>query len=540
MLLSQKIDLYIIKTFKIKILSKAGYKFKKLMKRNMEKGIVMEQTGDFSLPNICSHMKYRKYIWFDQNQIIFLRTWMEYFIKENVYIDGFVTDVSECIDVYVYNKKIFCVNEIDWENSVIFSKEELKKYPKIQSIILDDNMDKYIMDSKVFVDEKECFAIQNVGWMREIVKDKPIFVHGFSDRSKRIAEIYELLDFHIAGYIDDELYGEQKEKIIAVEELVYEDSFFVLMDREYYRHNIKKLADLGVFMFENLAIDNPFGTWYLGIGRQILDINLGHSFVGKQGICGFEILGSSDDNAYSIAILGGSTTDGTLFPFKSWPEALMEKIGNLNVRIYNGGVVGYTSTQELVKLLRDVLNLTPDMVIVYDGFNDMAASAEKNPFAFSDIQRAMDYADDNKDKIWLDVFAEGVAPYTGIQPNADKFDIWLNNIKRMRVICENEGISFFAFHQPILYSKLNMTKEEKGLLWSTWRVNDCYVWANEFRSRIKPIADTYEYIYDLSDIFDNETDIYMEDCHVYEKGNRIIADSIYEIISDKLYHVFHG
>ena len=320
---------------------------------------------------------------------------------------------------------------------------------------------------------------------------------------------------------------------------MYEESFFVLMDREYYRHNIEKLTNLGIVMFENLAIDNPFGTWYLGIGRQILDINLGHSFVGKQGICGFEILGSHDNDAFNLVVLGGSTTDGTLFPFKSWPEVLMDKIASLNVRIYNGGVVGYTSTQELVKLLRDVLYLKPDMVIVYDAFNDMAASADKNPFAFSDIQRAMDYADDNKDKIWLDIFAEGVVPYTGILPDADKFDIWLNNIKRMKFICENEGISFFAFHQPILYSKLNITKEEKGLLWSTWRVNECYEWANEFRRRIRPVADRYEYIYDLSHIFDNKTDIYMEDCHVYEKGNRIIAESIYTVISNELHHVFN-
>ena len=107
---------------------------------------------------------------------------------------------------------------------------------------------------------------------------------------------------------------------------MYEESFFVLMDREYYRHNIEKLTNLGIVMFENLAIDNPFGTWYLGIGRQILDINLGHSFVGKQGICGFEILGSHDNDAFNLVVLGGSTTDGTLFPFKSWPEVLMDKI----------------------------------------------------------------------------------------------------------------------------------------------------------------------------------------------------------------------
>ena len=35
--------------------------------------------------------------------------------------------------------------------------------------------------------------------------------------------------------------------------------------------------------------------------------------------------------------------------------------------LWNGGISGYTSTQELIKLLRDVLGLNPDMIIVYDG-----------------------------------------------------------------------------------------------------------------------------------------------------------------------------
>lgn len=495
----------------------------------------MERTWDFNTANIGSIEACKRYIWFDREDILFIRALMEFLINKQIYIDGFVTDSVECTDVYLFNKRIVSINEIDGKTAVVFSKDDLKMYSEIQCVILTGSFSDESADSKIFIDDKERFAMQNVGWMREIVKDKKLFIQGVSDRSKKVAQIYELLDFTVEGYIIDEAGGQDEEKrTIAIEELVYEEDFFVLMNREYYRYNAGKLADLGLFMFENLAIDNPFGTWYLGIGNQVLDVNLGHSFVGRQGICGFDVLGSGGDKAFNIVVLGGSTTDGTLFPFRSWPEILLEKIGNQDVTIYNGGVVGYTSTQELVKLLRDVLYLKPDMMIVYDGFNDMAASADQNPFAFPDVQRAMDYADDNKDKIWLDIFEEGVTPYTGIQPDADKFDIWLGNIRKMRIICENEGIQFWAFHQPILYSKLNMTKKEKGLLWSTWRINDCNKWANEFRRRIKPVADTYGYIYDLSDIFDDETDVYMEDCHVYEKGNRIIAEAVYKVICDKL------
>ncbi|MDE7203521.1 MAG: hypothetical protein K2O91_16875 [Lachnospiraceae bacterium] len=57
-------------------------------------------------------------------------------------------------------------------------------------------------------------------------------------------------------------------------------------------------------------------------------------------------------------------------------------------------------------------------------------------------------------------------------------------------------------------------------MWSTWRIHNCYDWANEFRNRIKKAVDSDEPIYDLSHIFDAESDVYMDDCHVYEKEIR--------------------
>ena len=187
---------------------------------------------------------------------------------------------------------------------------------------------------------------------------------------------------------------------------------------------------MGLQMFDHVAIDNPFGTWYYGTGNQVLDINLGHSFLGKQGMYGFEVLGENGAHDTRIVVLGGSTTDGELFPFKSWSHFLLEKIGDKNVTIYNGGVVGYTSTHELIKLLRDVLFMEPDMIIVYDGFNDMTAPSEQEPFAFKELYKAMDYVNRYKDKLWLDLFAEDEAPYAGIKPKADKYEIWLSNIKK--------------------------------------------------------------------------------------------------------------
>lgn len=54
-----------------------------------------------------------------------------------------------------------------------------------------------------------------------------------------------------------------------------------------------------------------------------------------------------------------------------------------------------------------------------------------------------------------------------------------------------------------------------------------------FRQEAKKIAEKYEHIYDLSHIFDQD-DVYIDDCHVYEYGNTIVAREIYEVVKKYL------
>lgn len=52
-------------------------------------------------------------------------------------------------------------------------------------------------------------------------------------------------------------------------------------------------------------------------------------------------------------------------------ERLFHERGRPEVRVYNWGVCSYVSGQELSLLLRDVVDRRPDLVIVYDGANDV-------------------------------------------------------------------------------------------------------------------------------------------------------------------------
>jgi len=84
-------------------------------------------------------------------------------------------------------------------------------------------------------------------------------------------------------------------------------------------------------------------------------------------------------NIYRIVILGGSTTytskvddNEKTFPYQL-ERILREEYGNRNIEVINAGVRGYNSWESLINLQVRVLDIDPDLVIIYHGVNDVRA-----------------------------------------------------------------------------------------------------------------------------------------------------------------------
>ncbi len=584
----------------------------------------MNFLRDFFVINPAIYEKRKKYIWFERAETIQAQGILEFFVEQDIYIDGFATNIPEDEGVYIWNKRICFIDNIEKKDSLILSgydvgeacqsekifvvnpsinkqsvavygaghdglhflhaaeasgiavrmfidsdsgktgqklegvaiygTDVLKRLPVDMSVVIAvrdayDEIDQTISDQapdltryrynyrtlndftekRILLEGKEIFCTNYIGRAREVIRNKKVFVYGTSERSRKIARIYELLDFCVKGLIDD---GTCEDNTISIEEVLYESDFFVLISRKDYQRLSGVLEDLDLVMLRDVGLDNPFQVSYVGMRDEILDINLGHSFVGKQGVCGFSVIGNQVSPGKRIVVLGASTTEGELYSFKSWPEFLYKQINRKDVTIYNGSVATYTSAHELIKLIRDVMFLKPDLVIAYDGALDMLSQfGTENPFAFDELKRAMDFAYKYRSEIWLDHFSEIVPPYSGLEVSTDLFNIWLGNIKKMKAICESEQIRFYSFFQPTLFYKKKISKEERGLLWSSVTNIRTYEKAEEFKKRFEEISEQYRYIYDLSDIFDNKQDIYIDECHVFEKGNQLIAEAVYQIIS---------
>ncbi|NJL96072.1 MAG: hypothetical protein HC915_21240 [Anaerolineae bacterium] len=108
-------------------------------------------------------------------------------------------------------------------------------------------------------------------------------------------------------------------------------------------------------------------------------LNPDHPEINSRGFRGPEIELPKPPGRYRIVALGGSTTYG--FDLPTWEltfpgqlqRILREDYGYTNVDVINGGADLYTTWESLVNLQFRVLELEPDLIIIYHGVNDTTA-----------------------------------------------------------------------------------------------------------------------------------------------------------------------
>lgn len=105
------------------------------------------------------------------------------------------------------------------------------------------------------------------------------------------------------------------------------------------------------------------------------------------GYRGDEIDRLKPPGEFRIACIGGSTTYTTqINDYRlSYPHLLQEELheaGFSHVRVINSGAGGWSSWESLVNLQFRLLDLDPDLIIVYHGFNDVSPRLVWPPEAY--------------------------------------------------------------------------------------------------------------------------------------------------------------
>lgn len=261
----------------------------------------------------------------------------------------------------------------------------------------------------------------------------------------------------------------------------------------------------------------------------------------QEDIVGFHIFDNCNITGKKIVVLGNSTSDPSTGNIKSWSEMMYEMLDRRGVKIsiFNGAITGYSSTQEFLKLNRDVLQLKPDVVISFSGYNDVEGNStvEGFPFLHKYQNKFYNYLSE-RDRLAPDsMYVRSVSNIThGLKTDMPDYMIWLNNMRKMEAICQLYKIKFYGFLQPMVdyktpHLELGYTEIIHELLELTHSEN-LPKRVSEFCENLDGKVEKYPFINNLTNIFEEERNVYYDTCHYTEKGNRIIAEQVLKYIEE--------
>lgn len=264
------------------------------------------------------------------------------------------------------------------------------------------------------------------------------------------------------------------------------------------------------------------------------------------------------DEAYRIYIFGGSTMWGYGVPdWNTIATGMQIALIDDGACVVNFGELGYTSSQSLMRLMQLIAQGDiPDMVIFYDGANDVTAahrnSIAGSHFYYETVERAVNTdAFAPKQTTFGDSLVSvlqqsatyqliigdppKVEPDWALPPHDEAFinataQTYLDNVTMARALSQAHEFTFVAFIQPILVmSERPYSEEEQRFVW------EMPGGLTELFTAVYPIwrdasleNDTLFY---LGTALDNQTErVWIDFNHLTAIGNLAVANEIVAII----------
>lgn len=261
---------------------------------------------------------------------------------------------------------------------------------------------------------------------------------------------------------------------------------------------------------------------------------------------------------YRVFMLGGSTVFNGEPPISVLLEEKFRREGKDNVEVYNFGVVSSTSGMELARILFEISDLQPDLIIMYNGGNDMLSPRsydprpgypynfivyENNPLLENDVRSYPSFslllygsnlARYFLPKYFMKKFVPLVREREKVDYGSDQWkdeiaETYVANMVKADKISATFGAEFLAFFQPMVYYKDQLSEREKLLVKEEDK--DYYIdMRKRIMARIESLTeDPTPVIIGLSDIYDEiEEVVFLVDCiHTKQESKIVAAEAIY-------------
>ena len=263
---------------------------------------------------------------------------------------------------------------------------------------------------------------------------------------------------------------------------------------------------------------------------------------------------------YRIFMLGGSTVFLGDPPITILLEETFAQNGKDHVRVYNFGVVSSVSTMELTRIVTEISELSPDLIIMYNGGNDIVQGRawdprpgypfnyvvyENNPLLESDLDDypalALFAYGSNLLRVFLQpYFIQKFVPLEELREATNwKSPEWENEIASTYVrnlvkadkVAHAFDADFIAFFQPLVYYKNTLTAEEaiQGDN-RTGVVDYAQTMRQKIRTKITQAqAEAEIHIVDLSNIYEAETAwVFTDYIHTRQESKSVVVEVMYQ------------
>lgn len=260
---------------------------------------------------------------------------------------------------------------------------------------------------------------------------------------------------------------------------------------------------------------------------------------------------------YRIFVLGGSTVFLGDPPIPASLEAALQQAGLPQVRVYNFGVISSVSSMELAQIVFEVSELAPDLIVMYNGGNDILGPYrhdprpgypfnflvyENNPLVESNVRSypalaLLAYGSNLARYFFPDYFLARFSSFEEMRARADygserwREEIagtYVNNLVKGDQVAQAFGADFIAFAQPLLYFKPSPAPEEADLAGNEARRDHC----NDVRQRIRDRIErdglnrTVK-IVDLSAIYDDTAEwVFTDSIHIRQEAQPVIVQAM--------------
>lgn len=262
---------------------------------------------------------------------------------------------------------------------------------------------------------------------------------------------------------------------------------------------------------------------------------------------------------YRILAMGGSALWEGDTMLTGFLEAELKKNGLTSASVYNFGVVSANSSMQYNTLMNEAITLQPDLIIFYDGANDIIHPLhydprpgypfnfliyENNPFLLKSFPAftLLAYKSNLFRLMARKYLAERISKLNSLRKESgyltDKWrteiaGVYLDNERKTYHLCSLMNMRFMTFFQPTVYSKQKLSDEETKF--AEARAGERQH-VEMLRKMITGAVNADSSFYDLSDVFDDkEEHIFRDNVHISNEGRKIVAQRMAAIIMHDLH-----